>query len=411
VLVSEAGVPASPKIRSGRIYAEASASVNTGLAIANPNNESATVSFYFTDSNGTNLGTGSFTLPANGQIASFLNQTPFSGGSSFSGSFTFESTLPVSVIALRGLNNERSEFLVTTLPVAELSARTEETAMLPHFADGGGWRTQILLVNPTDETETGTVLFLGQGSGGASAQPVAVTVSGQTSSTFPYTIPPRSARRFETSGTTEAVRVGSVRITPSSAQKTPSAVAVFSFRSGGVTVSEAGVPAVGASTAFRIFTESSGEIQSGIAVANVSSDPTTVRFEATNLTGITTGLSGTATIPGNGQVALFLNQIQGLEDLLVPFQGIVRVSTESPAGVSLIALRGRMNERKEFLITTLAPAAENAPTTSEELLFPHFADGGGYTTQFILFNGSPGRWSTGMMRFFGQLGRPFIVIQ
>src|SRR5207247_1812942 len=39
VLVSEAGVPASGLIQSGRIYAEVNGPVNTGLAIANPNNQ------------------------------------------------------------------------------------------------------------------------------------------------------------------------------------------------------------------------------------------------------------------------------------------------------------------------------------------------------------------------------------
>ena len=58
VLVSEAGVPASPKIRAGRIHAEVNTAVNTGVAIANPNDQSATISFYFTDSDGTSSSAG-----------------------------------------------------------------------------------------------------------------------------------------------------------------------------------------------------------------------------------------------------------------------------------------------------------------------------------------------------------------
>src|SRR5205814_5322156 len=41
VLVSEAGVPASRLLRSGRIFAEVNSPINTGLAIANPNSEPA----------------------------------------------------------------------------------------------------------------------------------------------------------------------------------------------------------------------------------------------------------------------------------------------------------------------------------------------------------------------------------
>src|SRR5438093_8226640 len=56
VLVSEAAVPASALISSGRIYAQVAGSVNTGLAIANPNSQTVTLSFYFTDANGQNFG-------------------------------------------------------------------------------------------------------------------------------------------------------------------------------------------------------------------------------------------------------------------------------------------------------------------------------------------------------------------
>jgi hypothetical protein len=54
VLVSEATVPASQAVQSGRINAEVGGAVNTGMAIANPNNAPATISFYFTDSAGRN---------------------------------------------------------------------------------------------------------------------------------------------------------------------------------------------------------------------------------------------------------------------------------------------------------------------------------------------------------------------
>ena len=87
-------MPASEPIQSGRIYAEVAGPVNTGLAIANGNTQAASISFYFTDSTG-NFGNGSTTIPAGGQIATFLNQAPFNGPVSLSGSFTFTSSVPV----------------------------------------------------------------------------------------------------------------------------------------------------------------------------------------------------------------------------------------------------------------------------------------------------------------------------
>src|SRR5207253_6429778 len=103
-----------------------------------------TLNFYFTDRNGTNFGAGSTIIDANGQIAKFLDQAPFNAGASVFGTFTFTASAPVAVIALRGLTNERGEFLITTLPVSDLSAAApSDTILFPYFADGGGWTTQI----------------------------------------------------------------------------------------------------------------------------------------------------------------------------------------------------------------------------------------------------------------------------
>src|SRR5207249_3484254 len=106
--------------------------------------------------------------------------------------------------------------------------------------------------------------------------------------------------------------------------------------------------------------------------------------------------------PAGGQTAKFLSQIPGLESLAPPFQGVVRVSSSSL--LSVIGLRGRYNEHGDFLITTTPPVDESATATDAELVFPHFVQGGGYTTQFILFSGSAGQQSSGTLRFFSQSG-------
>jgi hypothetical protein len=408
VLVSEAGVPASPLISSGRIYAEIGGAVNTGLAIANPNNQPVTLTFEFTSSAGPACAGNSTTIPANAQIARFLSELPFNC-SSMTGTFSFTSSLPVSVIALRGLTNERSEFLITTLPVADLAAAPQtETVLFPHFADGGGWTTQIVLVNPTDEVLTGTVQFMGQGSSSSAAAPVPVTIDGQTSAAFSYSIPARSARALRTAGLGAAIQTGSVRMVPSPGSKTPSGLGIFNFRN----VSEAGVPAVRTATAFRLYAESSGNfnasatgsMQTGVAIANASSAAAVVNFELTTLAGSSTGMTGAVTVPANGQVAMFLGQIPGFTSLSGSFQGVLRASTAGAGGISMVGLRGRYNERRDFLITTTPPNAEGAPASAAEAFFPHFADAGGYTTQFILYNGSADQTSSGSLRFFSQSG-------
>src|SRR5262249_49101193 len=150
--------PASAALQNGRILAEVNDQVNTGLAIANPNSQPATISFYFTDNSG-NFGTGNFTIPAQGQLARFLNQSPFNSGPLVNGTFTFSSSVRVAAVALRGLINERGDFLITTLPVIDLNKPPSGQVVIPHFADGSGSATQIVLVNPADTLITGTIQF------------------------------------------------------------------------------------------------------------------------------------------------------------------------------------------------------------------------------------------------------------
>jgi hypothetical protein len=149
-------------------------------------------------------------------------------------------------------------------------------------------------------------------------------------------------------------------------------------------------------------------IQSGVAISNLSNAQATVRLELTRLDGSSTGLTGTLVVPANGQVAQFLNQIPPFAVLTQPptlqeftFQGVLRISSSSP--ISVVGLRGRYNERNDFLITTTPAADEAAAATDAELFFPHFAEAGGFSTQFILFSNSPGQRS-GTIRFVSQSG-------
>jgi hypothetical protein len=407
VLVSETGVPASVPVTSGRIYAEVGGAVDTGIAIANTNSSTATLNFFFTDATGRDLGSGTTTIPANGQVAKFLDQAPYNLAAPFQGTFSFTSSMPVAVIALRGLTNERGEFLMSTLPVIDTTSPNSGVQVLPDYADGGGWTTQILLVNPTSGSLTGNVQFLG-----SDGTPANVTIDGQTGNSFAYSIASRSSQKLVTSGTAAITGAGSVRVVPIGATA-PTPLILFSFKQGGVTVSEAGVP-VTAATALRMYVESSGtsgqsgNIQSGVAVANNSSSSAVITFEVTQLDGTSVpGLSpASVSLAGAGQIAKFLADI--FPSLPNPFKGVLRISTTS-AGISVVGLRTRYNERGDFLLTTTPPTIETAPSPTTEMVFPQLADGGGYTTQFILFSGTSGQSGSGSLRLYDASGQPLIL--
>jgi len=396
ILVSEAAFTTSSLIRSGRIPVEISATVNTGVAVANPNSESVVISFYVTDSLGVELYSGQASIPANGQTVAFLDQPPFSPpqGSGINldraRTLTFTATADIGIAGVRGLTNERGEFLMTALPVSPVNSANTQPVLLPLYADGGGWKSQAVLVNPTDSPIIGKLEFFSPGTGTSAGTPATVRIGALLNSNFNYVIPPRSSVRFQTSGEGGSTQVGSVRLQPLSGSISPTAFLVVSFRSNDITVSEAGVPGLSPNSSFRLYVERSGDfdggatdsIQSAFAVSNPSPVSKKVTIELTNLDGTPTGLGTTITVPGNGQVQMFLSQLPGFASLPNPFKGIFRISGDS---ISVVGLRARYNSRHDFLLTTTSPVVESA-LSSDDSLFPLVVNGQGYTTQLVVFD-------------------------
>src|SRR5437660_6855163 len=111
---------------------------------------------------------------------------------------------------------------MTTLPVAPLSSDVPGSTgnlILPHYAAGGGWTTQLLLVNPTDQPLSGTV---------------------NMDATYAYAISRRSSTKI-VSANSDLLRTGSVVITPAQGSGSPIVSSVFTFVSNGITVTETGI--------------------------------------------------------------------------------------------------------------------------------------------------------------------------
>jgi hypothetical protein len=404
VLVSEAGVPGTVPTLRGRIPADFAGFVNTGVAISNPNNSQATISFFFTDSNGNNFGNGSLTIPPNGQIAHFLSEAPFNAPQGTSATFTFSSNVPVSAIAIRGRTNERSEFLVTTLPVADPDVSASNSVIFPHFAEGGGWTTQFVLVNPSDLTISGHVNFYAQGTPGSPAPSLTMNVDGTMVNQVAYSIAPRSSKRFTAMNSTSQTTVGTAQVIAAPFTLAPVGVAIFSYQNAGITVSEAGTPSMSLGSAFRMYAEAddANSIVTALAVENAGPSDTSVSFSLTALDGTQTGLSGQLTIPSNGQTAMFLNQIPGFQSLQMPFKGVLRISSANP-NISVLGVRSRWNQRGDYIFTT-TPAINERGSSNSRLIFPHIVNGGGYTTEFVMFSGTPSQPMSGNLQMFSQSG-------
>ena len=165
------------------------------------------------------------------------------------------------------------------------------------------------------------------------------------------------------------------------------------------------------STALRSYVESSGiagnpgSIESGIAIANNSATPVTVTLDLTRMDGTPVGLATSVDLPGLGHIGKFLAEF--FPNLPGSFQGILRITASAP--VAVIGLRGHYNELGDLLTSTTPPIDETAPASTDEMIFPQLADGGGFTTEFILFSAGIGQTPSGVFYFDDDNGQPMTL--
>jgi len=406
--------PLGPAVQSGRIYAEVGDAAKVGVAISNESDHAASVQFYLTDAQGANVGGGTTTIPANGQIARFLDQDPFDAPNPFIGTLTFTSDTPVGVVAVRGDINENLNFLMPYVPVVALG----ETAspILPYFSDGGGSRTDVILVNPSDQALAGSIQFWSQGDATAPAALVNVTIAGQSANTFPYSILPRSAVRFSTAGDSANAQLGSINMVPAQNSAAPSGFAIVSSISQGIITSQRTIRAARLGNAFRLYangfrigiTMSRGE-RTFFAVANPSASPISINIQLTTTTPSplpmpTLTLTRTLTIPANGEILSYLEDTFGDQNGNVrngSYFGVIRITSASPISVvgfdELLGVTGPSG---------LEAVDESAPPVGNRVV-PHLVSAGGYEPSVILFKGSDSQSASGNAQFFSQDGSPF----
>ncbi len=116
-------------------------------------------------------------------------------------------------------------------------------------------------------------------------------------------------------------------------------------------------PAAAAVLEGRIFAETDGPVRTGLALANTSGAPTTVRLELTELDGTATGSTESLTIPASGHVARFIDEF--FPALTTPFSGILRIVSTVPdiaAAALTVPGGGVLAEQLAEMVRRDAPA-------------------------------------------------------
>jgi hypothetical protein len=194
-------------------------------------------------------------------------------------------------------------------------------------------------------------------------------------------------------------------VIPDPLRTTPAGAGVFELTQGGILVTESGIPSAVPTTHARIYVDTSGGHDTGLAIANPSGWPMTVALSAFQADGVTPAGSsnGSVQLSGSGHTAAFAGQF--ITGLPAGFTGVLDISAAQP--FAALTLRLLNNARGDTLLTTF-PIADFNQTPVAPLVFPQIANGGGYQTQFILLNTS-GSVSTVTVNFAGDNGTPIAV--
>ena len=176
-LVTEATLFASTSDRLGR---------DLGVAFTNPGNGEARITLMLRRDDGILQWTQMLFLQPRHQTSSFVSQL-FAGliPAEFSGTLAISSTVPVAILGLRFRGRTFStEPLINpvssgTLPVISAGVGGANAILLAHFVSGGGWASEIVIVNTNTTQSNVRVDFFKQ-----DGSPMTVRLNGSARSTF-----------------------------------------------------------------------------------------------------------------------------------------------------------------------------------------------------------------------------------
>ena len=151
-LSSQAGVPNAVETTMSRLFVERATDPlqrDTGVAIVNRNSTETRVTMMLQGVDGSTQ-SGSLTLPPNGHVARFVSELFPGLPVQYQGVLTMTSPVPLAAMTLRQTFNQRNEPIYSTLPVADLTHPPEGPMYIPQVADGGGYQTQLILINTSN---------------------------------------------------------------------------------------------------------------------------------------------------------------------------------------------------------------------------------------------------------------------
>jgi len=259
------------------------------------------------------------------------------------------------------------------------------------LADGGGYATQFLLVNPSNADITGTLdLFKSDGA------PLPITLDGSRNSSFPVTLKARGTLVLKSANSDAQVQIGWARVKSSAPI---GGALICSYSSGGRLIEEAGLdPSIPANN-FSLFVDTRNGYSSGLAIANPNPAAVTLTLALYD--------------PEGNRLAQETRQLEAMQHFaklageLFPSRDLGSFSgTITVQAAEGVVFGTTLRFDADLNLLASIPVIDVSGNPDPNLLyFPHIADGGGYRTAFSFVNPNATAISANL-ELFKQDGTP-----
>ncbi|MCZ6772371.1 MAG: hypothetical protein O7G83_10395, partial [Proteobacteria bacterium] len=378
-LINEAAVTPSPLARLATVFVDGEPQRRHSLYIYNPGRRDSNLVLMLRGERGRLLQEWRRTVPAGER--QFLQIEELGASIPNNATLTITSRTPVAITAIRESTNGRDETILAPAPMT-LDADSRARATAPYFINGGGQRSELVLINAGDESATGNVNFY---DGAGNLQSL-----GTGSNELRYEIPPHSSWTVKSDGAAIGAELGYAVIEPSTGTA-PHSVVMIEHYQGETWTNESSASGVTAMLSefavdLRPTLIRHGEIDTRLVLVNSAS----VSSATVHVSLAGQEIAVTTLDPG-AQTVLSIKDLAGANA-----RGIVVVNSES--AIAVAARQTTLNIRSESIETEL-------PAIAAHEFFPYVPNGGGLSTEFRLGNLSDNR-ADGALEFLLPSGEP-----
>lgn len=379
MLISETSSVAPRPSTSSLFYLDQAEGTDHQVVVSNPNGQAVDVDFRFHD--GTHVQTANRRVFGGGHVSLLASELFGAAIRGKTGALEISGKPPIAALVLRQTRTSRGENLIMAVPPAE-TLDSNDGAVVPGLSAGGGRDTEVILVNPRQETVSGHIDVLE----GRTGQMVKWSASSEGLS---YTIQPGGAFHVMLHSDSFLPEDGFAVVRADQGGPLPWAGAIVSIRKDTLLLSQTAIAArspiqvawLPIDTVPDLIRHGETPSQMNFAVANATHTPALLRFTLFDADGKEQGRYEQI-LPIATQREWSLSDLFNIQRI----RGSVRLWSDVPIAMSdkriTTSLRG---EPVEDEIGYVDPSSLKSSRAAE---FPAILDGAGIATGIALINPS-----------------------